>query len=137
MYFEIKTSLIEKLKNNFPEYQVFFENVDKGSEKYFVVDISSATLSTIDKEHTKKKYVIDIAAVLKEASNRIFADITQGLDIIIRPYFSFADRHITVYEANTLVIDDVLHYGFTLEFTDSIEEVTGQDTIEELIFKED
>lgn len=42
------------------------------------------------------------------------------LDRLIRPVLAIKDRKITVQDSEITVVDDVLHYIFTLDFTDGL-----------------
>ena len=63
------------------------------------------------------------------------------LDAALLPVLTIGDRHITVQETSSRIVDEVLHYSFALDFADAMPEepvglmeelsINGQREIEE------
>lgn len=130
IYISIKNSLIALLKGLYPAFDVFTEEISKTDEDepkediedYFFLDIIPAANQTLSEYHTRRSVLIDIAAHARKESNAEYLCMADSIDRKIRPVFRFEDRAITIADASTNVVDGVLHYTFTLTFTDSIQE---------------
>lgn len=121
-YREIKKALTALLKSEYPEYKVHFDNVEKSDAPYFYVELMPAA-TTVDPDYTDRLIQADITFIQpRDRSGRIdrtkVFDVADELDKLIRPVLAIEDRHITVLGSETTVADDILHYIFTLDFTD-------------------
>ena len=47
--------------------------------------------------------------------------IAETLDQILQSSFKVSDRYLTVINSNFHIFDEILHYEFTLNFTDAID----------------
>ena len=122
---DIKAAIVAVLNQNFKDYKVHFDNVEKSDAPYFYVEMQPYT-STVDGKgvYHDRNIEIDIQYIPDEdLFGRIdrmkIYDIGQILDLAIRPVFYVEDRAITIPEAETTVHDEVLHYIFRLQFTDA------------------
>ena len=121
---EIKKALADLLKSKYPQYKVHFDNVEKSSAPYFYVEFMPSA-STVDPDYTDRLIQIDITYVhSKDRCGRInrteVLDMADVLDRLIRPVLAIKDRRITILDSEITVVDDVLHYIFTLDFTDGM-----------------
>lgn len=130
IYISIKDSLTALLKELYPAFDVFTEEISKTDADepkddigdYFFLDIIPVSNQTVNEYHTRRSVLIDIAAHTKSESNKEYLLMADSMDMKIRPVFRFEDRAITIADASTNVMDGVLHYTFTLTFIDSIPE---------------
>lgn len=120
---DIKKSLVALLKSKF-NYKVHFDNVEKSNEPYFYVDMMPRH-KTVDEILTDKSIQIDIMLVLipdecGRIKRSVLYDASDTLDNLIRPVFKVQDRYITILESHTRFVDEILHYVFSLDFTDCL-----------------
>lgn len=111
------------MKNKYPDYKVFFDDIEKSTKSYFYVEMNVVSL-TFDDIYFDRYLQIDITFRPKEDSlGRIrraeLYDKADELEELIRPIFYVEDRAITVLKAEQTIVDEVLHYIFNLDFTDS------------------
>lgn len=121
----IKEALTASLKRKYPNYKVHFDNVEKQSkEPYFYVEMMP-TVTTVDDVYHDRLIQIDITFYIPydqygRVDRMLLYDMIGGLDLLIRPVFYVEDRAITILEAETTLVDDILHYIFTLDFRDAV-----------------
>jgi hypothetical protein len=53
-------------------------------------------------------------------------DAIDTLDEAIRPVLQIGDRHITILENNSVIVDEILHYEFSLDFADFLPVERGE-----------
>ena len=137
---QIKNAITSLLKGMDPDTDVFYEEI-KGteekhglneSETYYFVDIIPNGNKTVDRFFTDRGVLVDIAYHEKSESNTSYLIKQAELDAIIRPVFSFGDRHITINDADIKVSDYVLHYSFTINFRQAREQTSEFETMGEL-----
>lgn len=121
---QIKNAITALLKGIDPDTDVFYEEI-KGtkekhglneSETYYFVDIIPNGNKTVDRFFTDVGILVDIAYHEKSESNTAYLMKGAELDAVVRPVFSFGDRHITINDASMKVSDNVLHYSFAINF---------------------
>lgn len=130
-YIEIKKSLVKILKS-VVDQSVMFEEIaqtdttenDIGDD-YWFVDMLPVNVQSINQEMSILEYFIHITCSKDQASNQDYMMINIELDRKIRPYFSFADRHITVDDATMTVVDHLAHYDFKLSYIPNVPEEIG------------
>lgn len=121
---QIKNAVIKVLKSIDPQVDVFFEKIqhtDKEHgfnipDRYYFVDIVPTGNETVDRYFTDMGVLVDIAYHDKNESNDAYLIKSAELDMVIRPVFSFGDRHITIPGTSSKVTDHVLHCSFTISF---------------------
>lgn len=138
-YRSLKARLTAILKETFPGYKVHFDNVEKSDAPYFYVEMTPLKNRAFDGDgiYHDRSIDIDIQLVLAEDSygrvDRIaLYDDSLELDKAIRPVLQIEDRAITVQDADIKVHDDILHYMFTLAFTDAEMDQVEYELMEEL-----
>lgn len=138
-YRSLKARLTAILKETFPGYKVHFDNVEKSDAPYFYVEMTPLKNRTFDGDgiYHDRSVDVDIQLVLAEDSygrvDRIaLYDDSLELDKAIRPVLQIEDRAITVQDADIKVHDDILHYMFTLAFTDAEMDQVEYELMEEL-----
>lgn len=121
---QIKDAMIQLLKELDPDVDVFFEEIkstDKEHgietpETYYFLEIIPNINDTVDKFFTDIGVLVDVAYHEEHESNTAYLIKAAELDGMIRPVFSFGDRHITVPGTSSKVTDHVLHCSFSLSF---------------------
>ena len=102
------------------------------SETYYFVDIIPNGNKTVDRFFTDVGILVDIAYHEKSESNTAYLIKGAELDAVVRPVFSFGDRHITINDASMKVSDNVLHYSFAINFRQAREQTNEFEMMGEL-----
>lgn len=118
----IQKALLEILKSKYPNYKVYFDNVEKSNVPYFYVEMFVHT-GIGDDTYFDRTVQIDIAfRTMEDKQGRIkrseLYDMSDSLECLIRPGFAVDDRHITINGFEHTFMDEVLHFIFNLEFAD-------------------
>lgn len=121
---QIKDAVVMLLKGLDPGVDVFFEEIKSTDEEhgmeeketYYFVDVIPNINDTVDKFFTDIGILVDIAYHEKNESNTAYLIKAAELDGVIRPVFSFGNRHITVSGLSSRVTDHVLHCSFSVTF---------------------
>ncbi len=136
---EIKRALSKSIKNSYPSFDVFFEEIysvknekSKKLDNYFFIDITPVNIETVNEYHTKFNVLIDIWAETKDKGIEEYIKIAGEVDKLLRPIFRFGDRQVTINESDFKIVDKVLKYKFYLNFIESMEEDTSYPMMEEL-----
>lgn len=128
---ELRAAIASLLKKNFPAYKVHFDNVERANSSYFYVWLSPRS-KTIDRVYYDRTIDIDIQLVLlKDCKGRVkrslLYDAIDKLDVALRPVLQIGDRFITISSTNSVIVDEILHYEFSLDFTDAL---PGEEVVE-------
>ena len=120
---DIRSALSDLLKRNFP-YAVYFTNNADAKQGYFHVDIAPKK-RTVDRVIYEREIDVIMELVLPpDARGRIdrtkLYEAVDTLDAVLMPVLTIGDRHITVQETSSRIVDEVLHYSFTLDFADAM-----------------
>lgn len=127
---QIKNAITALLKGIEADTDVFYEEI-KGTEKkhgldepeiYYFVDIIPNGNETVDGFFTDMGVLVDIAYHEKNESNTAYLTKGAEIDAVVRPVFSFGDRHITINDASIKISDHVLHYSFSINFRQAREQ---------------
>lgn len=116
---QIKDAVISAINNRFPAFDVYFEAIPQTDDKlgdYIFVKIYPLARQTVSKYLSDVSIMIDIAACCDNYSNSKYLELDMQIDELFRPVFQFGDRYITVADADTRIVDHILHYSFTLDF---------------------
>ena len=105
-------------------YKVWFDYVQTSDQSYIWIDVHPQKTSW-DNAYFQRILDVDIQVVLipDEMGNVDRTDllgISDKLDMAIMPCLRVKDRFITVQNFRSSIVDDVLHYEFTLDFTDYV-----------------
>ena len=140
-YRSLKARLTAILKETFPGYKVHFDNVEKSDAPYFYVEMTPLKNKTFDGDgiYHDRAIDIDIQLILPEdrhgrVDRIVLYDNSLELDKAIRPVLQIEDRAITIDEVDIKVHDDILHYMFTLAFTDAEMDQLEYELMQELTF---
>lgn len=120
---QMQKAIVANLKEYYPDYKVYFDNVEKSRSPYFYVDIFVRT-GIGDDTYFDKIVQVDIAFVpMSDRNNRInraeLYVMSDSLERIFRPVLRVEDRYITINDIEHTFIDEILHFIFNLEFTDA------------------
>ena len=120
---DIRSALSALLKKHFP-YAVYFTNNADSQKGYFHVEIAPKK-RMVDPTIYERALDITLTLVLPpDARGRIdrtkLYEAADTLDAALMPVLTIDDRHITVQETSSRIVDEVLHYRFTLDFADAM-----------------
>lgn len=123
---DIKAAIVTVLNQNFKDYKVHFDNVEKSDAPYFYVEFMP-TATTVDDLFSDRLIQVDITYIHpKDAMGRVSRtavfEVADALDKVFRPVLAVKDRHITILDAEMTIVDDILHYIFNLDFRDNFED---------------
>lgn len=119
----IQKALVELLKNKYPSYKVYFDNVEKSSVPYFYIEMFAHS-GVGDHTYFDRTVQVDIAfRTMEDKNGRIkrseLYEMSNSLECMFRPVLRVDDRFITINDFEHTFIDEVLHFIFNLEFTDA------------------
>ncbi|MBR1728842.1 MAG: hypothetical protein IJ728_04890 [Selenomonadaceae bacterium] len=126
---EIQTALTKLVTQNTKIKDVWFDRVNYPSEdefqNYAWIELRPNKTS-FDKVYYQRLIAVDIHIILKpdengEVSRTEIYEIIDQLDAAIMPCLQIKDRFITIQNFRADIFDNVLHYEFTLDFTDYIQ----------------
>lgn len=135
---DIKRALAERLREAYPAARIHFDHIDKAAMPFFYVEFTAIHSTTLDEIYTDRLIQIDVmycpAARRETCRNDLFL-MADEIDRLFRPVLQVQDRYLTLQDVETTVHDDVLHYIFTLDFTDAFEveethELMGELTVD-------
>lgn len=137
---QIKNAVTALLKSIDPEVDVFYEEIKGTEEKhgisepetYYFVEIIPSGNKTVDKYFTDMGILVDIAYHEKSESNTAYLIKEAAIDAVVRPVFSFGNRHITISDASGKIVDKVLHYRFNIDFRHAWEQTNEFEAMGEL-----
>lgn len=120
---DIRSALSALLKKHFP-YAVYFTNNADSQKGYFHVEIAPKK-RMVDPTIYERALDTTLSLVLPpDARGRIdrtkLYEAADILDAALMPVLTIDDRHITVQETSSRIVDEVLHYSFTLDFADAM-----------------
>ncbi|MFC2314334.1 MAG: DUF6838 family protein [Selenomonas massiliensis] len=120
---DIRSALSALLKKHFP-HAVYFTNNADSQKGYFHVEIAPKK-RMVDPTIYERALDISIELVLPpDARGRIdrtkLYEAVDTLDAALIPVLVIGDRHITVQETSSRIVDEVLHYSFSLDFADAM-----------------
>ena len=128
---DIQRAISGILGEHFPEYPAYLNSNGHADEDYFYVEIMP-----IRKQHFRaglydRALEISLSLVLRQdaqgcVDRTILYDAIDTLDAAILPVVhvidhehpAMGDRFITVLGSSSRIVDEVLHYSFSLDFTD-------------------
>ena len=119
----IQKALVDLLKNKYPNYKVYFDNVEKSNAPYFYIEMFVHS-GVGDYNYFERTVQVDITfRAIEDKTNRIkradLYEMSDSLECIFRPVLKADDRYITINDFEHTFIDEVLHFIFNLEFNDA------------------
>lgn len=122
---DIRKAFVDLINNeaNIP-YEVHFNNVNKSNDSYVWVDLHEHKTS-LDEAYFQWNISVDIQVIIfpsqfANVKHTDLWDISDALTGAIMPCLKIKDRFITIQEFDSYIIDDVLHYEFSMDFTDYV-----------------
>lgn len=119
----IQKALVDLLKNKYPNYKVYFDNVEKSNAPYFYIEMFVHS-GVGDYNYFERTVQVDITfRAMEDKNNRIkradLYEMSDSLECIFRPVLKADDRYITINDFEHTFIDEVLHFILNLEFNDA------------------
>lgn len=119
----IQKALVDLLKNKYPNYKVYFDNVEKSNAPYFYIEMFVHS-GVGDYNYFERTVQVDITFRAIEDKNNCIKradlyEMSDSLECIFRPVLKADDRYITINDFEHTFIDEVLHFIFNLEFNDA------------------
>lgn len=119
----IQKALVDLLKNKYPNYKVYFDNVEKSNAPYFYIEMFVHS-GVGDYNYFERTVQVDITfRAMEDKNNRIkradLYEMSDSLECVCRPVLKVDDRYITINDFEHTFIDEVLHFIFNLEFNDA------------------
>lgn len=104
---------------------IHFNHVDKSNKSYVFVEVIASKVS-LDAVYYQRTIDIDLQFVMIPPNDITIKRndlmvIAETLDQILQSSFKVSDRYLTVINSNFHIFDEILHYEFTLNFTDAID----------------
>ncbi|MFI3231194.1 MAG: hypothetical protein R3Y29_06580 [bacterium] len=123
VYISIKNQLIKLLKEAYPDFDIFAEEINKTSENpnYFFIEVMPMSNELINKYHIQRSIFISIEGHLESELNVDYLNMMAKLESKIKNVFRFNDRAITIRRANSKIVNRALLYTFDIIFIDSID----------------
>jgi hypothetical protein len=119
----IQKALVELLKSKYPNYKVYFDNIEKSNAPYFYIEMFVRS-SVGDYTYFDRTVQVDITfRPIEDKYGRIkrseLYEMSDSLECLFRPVLKVDDRYITINDFEHTFIDEVLHFIFNLEFNDA------------------
>lgn len=119
----IQKALVELLKSKYPNYKVYFDNIEKSNAPYFYIEIFVRS-GVGDYTYFNRTVQVDITfRPIEDKYGRIkrseLYEMSDSLECLFRPVLKVDDRYITINDFEHTFIDEVLHFIFNLEFNDA------------------
>ena len=119
----IQKVLVELLKSKYPNYKVYFDNIEKSNTPYFYIEMFVRS-GVGDYTYFDRTVQVDITfRPIEDKYGRIkrseLYEMSDSLECLFRPVLKVDDRYITINDFEHTFIDEVLHFIFNLEFNDA------------------
>lgn len=119
----IQKALVELLKSKYPNYKVYFDNIEKSNAPYFYVEMFVRS-GVGDYTYFDRTVQVDVTfRPIEDKYGRIkrseLYEMSDSLECLFRPVLKVDDRYITINDFEHTFIDEVLHFIFNLEFEDA------------------
>lgn len=119
----IQKALVELLKSKYPNYKVYFDNIEKSNAPYFYIEMFVRS-GVGDYTYFDRTVQVDITfRPIEDKYGRIkrseLYEMSDSLECTFRPVLKVDDRYITINDFEHTFIDEVLHFIFNLEFEDA------------------
>ena len=119
----IQKALVELLKSKYPNYKVYFDNIEKSNAPYFYIEMFVRS-GVGDYTYFDRTVQVDITfRPIEDKYGRIkrseLYEKSDSLECLFRPVLKVDDRYITINDFEHTFIDEVLHFIFNLEFNDA------------------
>lgn len=120
-YVDIVYSISNLLKS-FGYKTYIDENRDKIKTPSFCINLRPVN-TTNRRDYKEKSVNVDIMYFGKNPSNEDFLKVTEQLEDIFNLTLKVKDRVLTINELDIRIVDDILHFAFTLDYSTAIEKI--------------
>lgn len=119
---DIRKALSDLIKANFPGWLLTYNNSPDVEQDYIYIELQEHR-QTVDPVYYDRDIEIDVHVIpLPDVRGNVkrskLYDAQDTLEQIILPVFRIDDRAVTIQEADSRIVDEVLHFTFHLRFTD-------------------
>ncbi len=141
MYAEFKLALKNIIRSFDTESDVLFERLEKSDfdndaldiTSFFYVEIKPLSKRTLSKSIYQDTVLVDIIFENPTKSKAMYYDVADKLDACLRPCFAYGDTdYALVNEAHINIVDDALHYTFTVDVVYTVINKTNSELMAEL-----
>lgn len=119
---DIRTAIGAVIRENFPKWGLYLNNNPDAKTDYITLELTEDR-ETVDPVYYDRRidvdiHVIPLPDVRGNVDRRTLYDAQDKLEHAFLPVFKLEDRHITIQSTSSRIVDAVLHFSFTLSFTD-------------------
>ncbi|MDF2546143.1 MAG: hypothetical protein K0R93_1041 [Anaerosolibacter sp.] len=127
---DIKTAIVDRLKEKIPGVRVVAEEVEQGFKKpAFFVKVILISSERVNSYQTARSIMIMIryhSETEKENENLAMSDT---LERAFKSTLRVDDRRLTIENVDSEIIDKVLHFRFDIHYIDSEEGIVVADSL--------
>lgn len=119
---DIRTVIGAVIRENFPEWGLYLNNNPDAKTDYITLELTEDR-ETVDPVYYDRRIDVDIHVIpLPDARGNVdrrnLYAAQDKLEHAFLPVFKLGDRRITIQSTSSRIVDAVLHFSFTLSFTD-------------------
>lgn len=119
-YNDIRDAIMTELNTACPIVNIHGEEVQQGFKRpAFYVQLIPESGSILNPAHRQKNILVDICYFSTDGKGREAWGIADGLDEMFSASIIVGDRELFINDPHPEIIDKVLHYQFSLSYTDS------------------
>lgn len=122
-YNEIRDAIMTMLSSKYPEVNIYGEEIQQSAERpAFFMQITPQEGTNLNQAFLQKAVAVDIQYYPAEDAaqkKRSLWDVADDLEEIFDLSLAVGDRSFLINGTEPEIIDGVLHYQFSLKFTDS------------------
>jgi hypothetical protein len=140
---EIKTAIMEKLTNSFPNHNIYGEEGGQGLQKpALLVRLRPISMTMENKYHRRKFINAEIQFHPQDGTNQEQLNMIDALYEAFDSVLPVKREKLTLGVIHTRIKDNILRLSFNLDFIDSIDKTKGYnyqeyELMEELQMKEE
>lgn len=118
---DVRLAVVRELRNGTDIKNIYGEEIHKRNYPLLQVNIMPVSFSTAAAgSHTEKNLLVDVLFMEEDfTSYESNYRMLETIDSILRPVIVVGDRSFTVQNASMEITDQMAHYKFYLEFTDT------------------
>jgi hypothetical protein len=117
-----------QLRNKYPEANIYGEETQQGFERpAFYIQLIPEKISVLNCAHVQKEILVEICYFAAENTGpqkRDMWDIADEVEDTLGLSLSVGDRDLFINDPKAEITNQVLHYKFKLNFTDSRDGIT-------------
>lgn len=124
---DIRDALFKIIDTAFPNVNLYGEEIQKGlTRPAFFINLLPEAGGMVNTVLRSRRMLVDICYFSDadaSAHNRDLWEKADTLEELFRDTLIVGDRSLFIYDPQPEIVDEVLHYQFNLDFTDSREDV--------------